>query len=67
VTIAPAHKLGLEVVAEGVETEVQLAFLVEEGCEEGPGYHFSRPIAADQVADFVAQWAASGRPVGSCA
>jgi diguanylate cyclase (GGDEF)-like protein/PAS domain S-box-containing protein len=66
-TIALAHKLGLEVIAEGIETESQRAFLAAEGCEEGQGYHFSRPIPAAQVADFVAQWVASGRPVGSCA
>jgi len=64
-TIALAHKLGLEVIAEGVETESQFALLLAEGCEEAQGYHFSRPLPADQVEDFVAQWAAGGRPVGS--
>lgn len=38
-----AHRLGLEVVAEGVETESQLQFLREEGCDIVQGYLFARP------------------------
>ncbi|MFD1032295.1 sensor domain-containing protein [Metaplanococcus flavidus] len=46
--ITLAHKLGMEVVAEGIEDSVQLAYLREELCDEGQGYHFCRPKAADQ-------------------
>jgi EAL domain-containing protein (putative c-di-GMP-specific phosphodiesterase class I) len=41
--ITMAEHLGLEVVAEGVETEEQLRFLLGKGCRLFQGYHFSRP------------------------
>ncbi len=44
--IVMAHKLGLRVIAEGVETEQQRALLAEAGCDYGQGYLFSRPIPA---------------------
>ena len=48
--IAMAHSLGLSVVAEGVETEFQLAFLLAEGCDEFQGYFKSRPVPAEEFA-----------------
>ncbi|MES2320120.1 MAG: EAL domain-containing protein [Pseudomonadota bacterium] len=44
--IAMAHKLGLKVVAEGVETKVQRALLVDAGCDYAQGYIFARPMPA---------------------
>ena len=43
-----AQKLGLKVVAEGIETEGQRALLTRAGCDYGQGYLFSRPVALDE-------------------
>jgi diguanylate cyclase (GGDEF)-like protein len=47
--IAMAHTLGLRVVAEGVETEEQLAFLRSQRCDTVQGYLFSPPVPADRL------------------
>jgi len=52
-TIALAHKLGKEVVAEGVETYGQLSFLREQKCDIVQGYYFSRPLPAAEFAEFL--------------
>jgi EAL domain-containing protein (putative c-di-GMP-specific phosphodiesterase class I) len=41
------------VIAEGVETPAQLAFLQAEGCREGQGYYFSRPLVAEELAEVL--------------
>jgi diguanylate cyclase (GGDEF)-like protein len=50
--ISLAHNLGLNVVAEGVETIAQASFLRKAGCGEMQGYYFSRPIRAEAVSNF---------------
>ena len=52
-TIALAHTLGKEVVAEGVETNAQLKFLRYQQCDIVQGYFFSRPLSAAAIVDYL--------------
>ena len=52
-SIGMAHALGLEVVAEGIETDGQLEVLQEAGCEYGQGYLFSRPLSLESLTQFL--------------
>jgi len=51
--ISLAGSLGLQTIAEGVETEGQLALLREQGCHEVQGYFFSKPLPADEFETFI--------------
>ena len=46
--VSMAHKLGLMVIAEGIETEEQLSLLIDMGCDYGQGYLFSRPLDKEE-------------------
>lgn len=47
--ISLSRSIGIEVVAEGVESELQRNILLEEGCQLGQGYHFGKPVEAGEV------------------
>ncbi|MEO7935799.1 MAG: EAL domain-containing protein [Dokdonella sp.] len=51
--IAIAHRMGLRVVAEGVETESQFNYLLGHGCDEMQGYYFSPAVTVDAFASFL--------------
>jgi EAL domain-containing protein (putative c-di-GMP-specific phosphodiesterase class I) len=51
--ISLAHNLRLKVIAEGVETGEQLAYLRQQGCDQMQGYYFSRPVAFDRIAALM--------------
>jgi diguanylate cyclase (GGDEF)-like protein/PAS domain S-box-containing protein len=53
--ISMAHQLNLQVVAEGVETQAQLTFLREHGCNEVQGYLISEPLSALDMARLLAE------------
>lgn len=51
-----AHSLGFQTIAEGVETAEQLDFLRAQDCDEVQGYHYSKPLNAEQFAAFARDW-----------
>jgi EAL domain-containing protein (putative c-di-GMP-specific phosphodiesterase class I) len=51
--IAMAHTMGMDVVAEGVETQVHKDFLVREGCDYIQGYLLSRPVPDEELSGLL--------------
>ncbi len=51
--IAMAHTLGMEVLAEGAETEAHIRLLREYGCDEVQGYHYGRPLPEDEFTELL--------------
>lgn len=49
-----AHNLGMTALAEGIETQAELAFLLEHGCPLGQGFYLGRPLPASEVPAFLA-------------
>jgi len=61
--IAMAHSLGMDVTAEGIETEEQLDLLIAQQCDHYQGYHFSRPVAAPEIEPMLANPAPQKRKI----
>ena len=53
--VAMADGIGVQVVAEGVETIEQANYLSERGCQEAQGYYFARPMPHEEITAFVLQ------------
>jgi len=51
--ITMAHRLGMKVIAEGVETDSQKQLLMAMGCDYGQGYFFSKPLTVDKFEAFL--------------
>jgi EAL domain-containing protein (putative c-di-GMP-specific phosphodiesterase class I) len=51
--IALAKSLNLDIIAEGVETQEQKKFLIENGCKNIQGYFYSRPMPADEIEELL--------------
>ena len=60
--ISLGHKLNLKVLAEGVESEQQFAFLRENHCDEMQGYYFSKPVPAAEI-ETLLEVQAQGRKI----
>ena len=58
--ISMARSLGIQTIAEGVETEGQLQYLRQEGCNEVQGYLFSKPMTADAFESYIIEAASNG-------
>jgi EAL domain-containing protein (putative c-di-GMP-specific phosphodiesterase class I) len=48
-----ARELGIEVIAEGVETDGQRRLLLSAGCEHGQGFYFSKPVNAERTTELL--------------
>ncbi len=55
-TLALAHSLGLQVVAEGVETQYQRDFMINHGCDLLQGYYFSKPVPAERMTAYISNY-----------
>jgi EAL domain-containing protein (putative c-di-GMP-specific phosphodiesterase class I) len=62
--IALAHSLDLTVVAEGVETDAQVQFLRQHGCDEIQGFWLAQPMSADRCLTFLRSWAVASAATG---
>ena len=62
VMIALAHKMQLKVLAEGVETQEQLAYLQEEGCDVIQGYYYAKPMSIETLSQWLKERQTSPDP-----
>ncbi|GAB3431115.1 EAL domain-containing protein [Massilia solisilvae] len=63
-TIMLGHALGLSVVAEGIETDAEMRWLLDHGCDVGQGYGIARPMPAERLPEWIASFSANA-PAGA--
>ena len=63
-TLDLAHSLGLEVVAEGVESPAALDWLAAHGCERAQGFYISRPMPAEAFGAWARRYGSNGQATG---
>jgi EAL domain-containing protein (putative c-di-GMP-specific phosphodiesterase class I) len=51
-----ADALSLETIAEGIESAKEVHLLIACGCEDGQGFHFAKPMPANKLSEFIAQY-----------
>ena len=54
--IAMAHNLGMEVIGEGVETELQADFIRDRECHLGQGYFYTKPLPAREFSNWLKEY-----------
>jgi diguanylate cyclase (GGDEF)-like protein/PAS domain S-box-containing protein len=64
-TVIMAHNLGLQVIAEGVETPAQAAFLRAEGCDQVQGFLYAKALPRAEFEDFVRRRSAPGEAMAA--
>jgi EAL domain-containing protein (putative c-di-GMP-specific phosphodiesterase class I) len=60
--IVMAHRLGIKIIAEGVETEAQASLLAAAGCDFAQGYFYAQPMPEREFLDFVSAVEAAPLP-----
>ena len=53
--ITIGQNLGMQVIAEGVETRAQLTFFESQGCFDIQGWYYSKPVSADKITEYLRQ------------
>jgi EAL domain-containing protein (putative c-di-GMP-specific phosphodiesterase class I) len=66
-TVDLAHNLGLEAVAEGVESQNVWDRLAVLGCDTAQGFHVARPVPGELLSEWLAAWQARHAPRGDSA
>ncbi|MBL4612729.1 MAG: EAL domain-containing response regulator [Emcibacter sp.] len=56
ISILLAHKMGMNVIAEGIENEAVWNILRDLGCDEGQGYWMSKPLSAEEIPLWLTKW-----------